>query len=204
MTASGVCWSTNQNPTILNSYSTDGSAAGNFTSAITGLSPGTLYYVRAYATNSAGTAYGNQVTFMTSASLSNIITSPVTGITSTSAASGGNITSNGGGAITVSGVCWSTNQNPTTLNSFSIDGSVTGAFTSAITGLSPGTLYYVRAYATNLAGTSYGNQVPFMTATSLPSPPLSEITVKKVLYDAPLSAVNSKFISKTEDKAPDS
>ena len=165
VTASGVCWSTSQNPTILNSYSADdGLATGTFTSAITGLSPGTVFYVRAYATNTAGTAYGNQVTFITAAALSIITTAPVTGITFTSALSGGTITSNGGAAVTISGVCWSTSQNPTTLNSYTTDGSATGAFISAITGLSPGTVYYVRAYATNIAGTSYGNQVIFTTS----------------------------------------
>jgi len=167
VTASGVCWSTAENPTLLNSYTNDGSATGTFTSAITGLSPGTVYYVRAYATNSAGTAYGNQVNFTTNASLSIITTLPVTGITFTSASSGGTISSNGGAAVTASGVCWSTNPNPTILNSYSTDGSATGAFNSAMTGLSPGTIYYVRAYATNTAGTSYGNQVTFMTTASL-------------------------------------
>ncbi len=165
VTASGVCWSTSQNPTILNSYSTDdGSATGSFTSAITGLSPGTVFYVRAYATNAAGTSYGNQVTFITAAALSIITTAPVTGINFTSSLSGGTITSNGGAVVTISGVCWSTSQNPTILNSYSIDGTATGAFISAITGLSPGTTYYVRAYATNIAGTSYGNQVTFTTS----------------------------------------
>ena len=167
VTASGVCWSSNPNPTILNSYSTDGSATGTYSSAITGLSPGTVYYVRAYATNSAGTAYGNQVTFTTNASLSVLTTLPATGISFTSASCGGTISSNGGSAVTSSGICWSTIPNPTILNSYSTDGSANGTFTSAMTGLSPGTVYYVRAYATNTAGTAYGNQVTFMTTASV-------------------------------------
>ena len=61
VTARGVCWSTSENPTISNSHTTDGSGLGSFTSSITGLTSGETYYVRAYATNSAGTAYGNQV-----------------------------------------------------------------------------------------------------------------------------------------------
>jgi uncharacterized protein (TIGR02145 family) len=65
ITARGVCWSTNQNPTITESKTIDGSGIGNYTSNITGLTPNTTYYVRAYATNSAGTAYGNQITFKT-------------------------------------------------------------------------------------------------------------------------------------------
>ncbi|MBO4739723.1 MAG: hypothetical protein J5606_09235 [Bacteroidales bacterium] len=72
VTARGVCWSTSSNPTISNSHTTDGIGVGNFTNNITGLTAGTTYYVRAYATNSAGTAYGNQVSFTTSSVLVNV------------------------------------------------------------------------------------------------------------------------------------
>ena len=65
VTARGVCWSTSHNPTVSNSHTTDGSGTGSFTSSITGLSQNTTYYVRAYATNSVGTAYGNEVSFTT-------------------------------------------------------------------------------------------------------------------------------------------
>ena len=65
VTARGVCWSTSHNPTVSNSHTTDGSGTGNFTSSMTGLSANTTYYVRAYATNSVGTAYGNEVSFTT-------------------------------------------------------------------------------------------------------------------------------------------
>ena len=63
--ARGVCWDTAQNPTIANDKTNDGSGTGIFTSNITGLIQETSYYVRAYATNSKGTAYGNEVTFTT-------------------------------------------------------------------------------------------------------------------------------------------
>ena len=65
MTAKGVCWSTSQEPDLLDNYSIDGTAIGSFTSAITGLECNTTYYVRAYATNSLGTSYGQQLTFKT-------------------------------------------------------------------------------------------------------------------------------------------
>jgi len=65
VTARGVCWNTSQNPTVENSKTTDGADLGSYTSHITGLSPNTTYYVRAYATNSQGTAYGEQRTFRT-------------------------------------------------------------------------------------------------------------------------------------------
>lgn len=65
VTARGVCWNTAANPTISNSKTSDSTGSGNFTSIITGLAPATTYYVRAYATNSEGTAYGDEVSFAT-------------------------------------------------------------------------------------------------------------------------------------------
>jgi hypothetical protein len=78
-------------------------------------------------------------------------------LTSTATTSGGNITSEGGDAVTARGVCWSTSQNPTIADSKTIDGAGISSFTSSITGLSSGG-YNVRAYATNSVGTSYGVQ----------------------------------------------
>ncbi len=100
------------------------------------------------------------------ASLATLTTTTVSSITSTTASSGGNISNDGGGAITARGVIWSTTQNPTiALTTKTVDGTGTGSFTSSITGLSPGTVYYVRAYATNSAGTAYGNQQTLTTTT---------------------------------------
>ena len=66
VTARGVCWSASANPTIAGLHTTDGSGTGTFTSSLTGLSPGATYHIRAYATNTSGTAYGNDLTFTTS------------------------------------------------------------------------------------------------------------------------------------------
>src|SRR5690554_3534905 len=65
ITAHGVCWSTNENPTIDDNKTEDGTGAGNFVSSISGLTANTTYYVRAYATNSNGTAYGSAMSFTT-------------------------------------------------------------------------------------------------------------------------------------------
>ena len=162
VTARGVCWSTSPNPTTANSKTTNGTGIGSFTSSITGLTAGTLYYIRAYATNSVGTTYGTQISF-TTLSLASLTTASITNKAETSATGGGNISSNGGATVTARGVCWSTSQNPTTANSKTTDGTGTGSFTSSITGLTGGTTYYVRAYATNSVGTAYGNQVQFTT-----------------------------------------
>jgi len=167
VTARGVCWSTSTNPTTANSYTTNGSGTGTFVSNLTGLTANTLYYVRAYATNSVGTAYGNELTFTTLPNpvLPTVTTTAVTDITQTTATSGGNVTSDGGATVTARGVCWSTSSNPTTAGSHTTDGSGTGTFVSNLTGLTANTLYYVRAYATNSVGTSYGNELTFTTLT---------------------------------------
>jgi len=90
----------------------------------------------------------------------------VTNITTTTASCSGNVTSDGGSSVTARGVCWSTSQNPTTSNSKTTNGTGLGTYTSHITGLSPNTTYYVRAYATNSEGTAYGEQRTFKTLTA--------------------------------------
>ena len=170
VTAKGVVWSTSNIPSIdLSTKTNDGVDTGNYKSSMTGLMPGTLYNVWAYATNSKGTAFGNLVSFTTlSLALPTISTDSATVITSTSAKSGGKITSDGGAAITARGVCWSTNANPTITNSKTTDGAGIGTFTSSLTGLTVATQYYVRSYATNSLGTVYGEQVSFTTSTASP------------------------------------
>ncbi len=191
ITAKGICWNTSENPTIENSHTTDGTGPETFNSNLTGLLPGTTYYVRAYSTNVKGTAYGNQVSFTTSAGLPSVTTKPVTEITLTTATSGGDIVSNGGSTITAKGICWSTSENPTVENSNTNNGTGTEGFNSNLTGLTDGTTYYVRAYATNSVGTAYGNQVSFTTA----SPSLPAVSTKPVTQLQPFSARSGGEIS---------
>ena len=179
VTARGVCWGTTANPVISGSHTSDSQGTGSFTSSLTDLTPGTLYHVRAYATNKAGTAYGADVTFTTTAIVvPTLTTTEVTGLTLTTAATGGNITADGGGAVTARGVCWATTANPVIgATNTTSDGTGTGVFTSAIAGLLPGTGYHVRAYATNSAGTAYGADVPFTTlAVAVPTVTTAAIT----------------------------
>jgi uncharacterized protein (TIGR02145 family) len=163
VTARGVCWSVTETPTISNSLTANGVGTGSYTSNITNLSPNTTYYVRAYATNSLGTAYGEQRSFTTTATPPTVTTQTISQITTNSAVSGGNVTDNGGTTVTERGVCWSTSQTPTISNSHTVDGSGVGSFTSNLTNLTVATTYYVRAYATNNMGTSYGEQRSFTT-----------------------------------------
>ena len=164
VTARGVCWDKSQNPTTGSSKTSDGTGAGVYTSTITGLTGNTTYYLRAYATNSEGTGYGNEVSFSTNPIVTATLTTvSVTMVTSSSAVTGGNITSNGGGEITAKGVCWGIDPDPTTADSKTTDGSGTSNYVSLITGLNPNTQYQVRAYATNSAGTAYGNSLNLTT-----------------------------------------
>ena len=170
VTERGVVYSTNQNPTTSSSKVTNGSGKGTFTCSITNLQEDITYYVRAYATNKKGTNYGEQRSFTTKAySLPSVTTSSATNISYTSATIGGTVTSDGGTNVTERGVVYSTMQNPTTANSKVISGNGIGSFTCNITNLQENTKYYVRAYATNKKGISYGAQSSFTTkAYSLP------------------------------------
>jgi uncharacterized protein (TIGR02145 family) len=168
VTAKGVCWSTSQNPTITGNHTTDGNGPGSFTSSLTGLSFNTIYYVKAYATNNSGTAYGNEISFTTlPAFIPSLTTDFVSNITANSATCGGNVTDDGGAPVTARGVCWSISQNPTVNGSHTNDDIGTGSFSSHLTGLNGNITYYIRAYATNVVGTAYGGQVSFITETGV-------------------------------------
>ena len=177
VTTRGICWSTNQNPTTNNNSTNNGTGTGTFTSSLSNLNPNTTYYVRAYATNNEGTAYGNQQTFTTDSnnnSIPTVTTNSITNITETSASSGGNVTNDGGNNVTARGICWSTSQNPTINNNITTNGTGTGNFTSTLSNLNSSITYYVRAYATNSVGTAYGNQKTFTTNSNNNS---SEISI---------------------------
>jgi hypothetical protein len=163
VTARGVCWGTAHNPTISDSKSSDGTGSGVFPSNLTNLLGKTTYYARAYATNKIGTGYGPEISFMTLVAVPTLTTTEITNVTADGASSGGNITISGGDVILERGVCWSTTANPTVADSKTSNGTGTGIFTSALTGLSVATTYHVRAYAKNSAGYGYGPDIFFMT-----------------------------------------
>jgi uncharacterized protein (TIGR02145 family) len=166
----GVCCSSYPMPTKNGQHTIDGAGNGSFESIIEGLMSTTTYYVRAYATNSSGTGYGDQLSFTTLPFISvpTVTTSSISHFAQTTATSGGVVISAGNGDITAKGVCWSTSQNPTVSDDSTEDGTGTDSFRSTLTGLNPNTAYYVRAYAINSAGAGYGDQVTFTTSAYIP------------------------------------
>ena len=167
ITKRGVCWSTNQNPTTADNKTEDGTGIGQFSSELTNLKANTTYYLRTYAINEAGTTYGEEINFKTRDGVITLTTKQISNITIDSAMGGGNITDDGGAPVTMRGVCWSTNQNPTTADNKTEDGTGIGQFSSELKGLNSATKYYFRAYAINSKGTFYGDNVDYTTTTSI-------------------------------------
>lgn len=162
ITSKGVCWSTNHNPTISDSKTTDGTGNSDFNSIITNLVVNTTYYVRAYATNSAGTGYGNEVTFITTANLPTVILNPISNISNTSATASGYVDNNGGSSITETGFKISTLPNSSSGQTISA-GTTSSSFSKLLSSLNPNTTYYVKAYAINSFGTAYSSERAFTT-----------------------------------------
>ena len=177
-TIKGFCWGQEQEPTIDDPHIQIDTASNTFFYHLSNLKDETQYQVRAYAKNKIGITYGNVFSFTTKAAIPPTVTSSsVTNITYTSATVGGNVTSDGGATVTECGVVYSTSQNPTTSNTKITSGTGTGSFTCDITNLQEGTTYYVRAYAINKKGTSYGEQKSFTTkAYALPTVTTSSAT----------------------------
>ena len=181
LTERGVVYSTSHNPTMSDTKLSNGSGIGLFTCNLTGLQANTTYYVRAYAVNSKGVSYGDEVSFTTASySLPSVTTTSASSVTTSSATAGGNVTADGGATVTERGVVYSTTQNPTTSNSKKVSGSGKGAFSVSLTGLLEGRTYYVRAYAVNSEGTSYGNQISFTTNKTVVLPTVTTATATQI------------------------
>ena len=169
ITARGVAWSTSPNPTISGSHTTQTGTTGSFVSPLTGLLPSTTYHVRAYATNSAGTAYGADVTGKTLATVIHLTTLAVSGVTNTTATSGGKVTGITGGTVFSVGIQI---QKGVETGRTTIIGSYGGLnipFVIPITGLIPEEYYTIQAYAVTTGGVI--NLASGVAFTMSPNPP---------------------------------
>ncbi|MGV8111524.1 MAG: hypothetical protein AB2L17_01330 [Lentimicrobium sp.] len=171
ITASGICWDADDQFDEIQCLGKAINVSGNlaFSLSFTGLNEGTTYYIKAFASNQKGTSYGEIRSFLSdTVTIPTVSTDMVTNLTSNSVICGGNVINNGFTTVFARGVCWDTTGNPTLQNclGFTSDGQGIGLFTSYINNLSPSTAYYVKAYATNSKGTSYGNQRNFTTTPS--------------------------------------
>ena len=167
ISSKGIVWNTSINPTIsLSTKTNSGTGTGTFSESITGLSASTVYYVRTFATNANVTVYGNEISFTTTGVTPSLTTTAASNTTINSFTTGGTISSDGGNLVTYRGVCWSTSSNPTINDNRILSGTGTGTFTITLSNLNVATTYYVRSFATNSAGTSYGNE-RIITTSSL-------------------------------------
>ncbi len=161
ITEKGVCWSTTENPTIENNKVVSSTSTSATTVDVSGLTVQTPYFVRAYAINSSGISYSEQATFTTANfKLATVKTISVTyNYTTNKATCVVNISDNGGCALTERGICWSTKRNPTIADAKFASGISTGQFFALMSNLNLNSKYYVRGFATNCAGTSYGEEL---------------------------------------------
>jgi len=173
VTARGVCWGTTTGPTVdLTTKTSDGTGVGAFVSSVTGLTQGTLYYLRAYATNQYGTSYGSETSFTTASSTDApiAVTGAAGAVASTSALLQGTVNANGYsttvtfeyGSTTSYGTEVAADQSPVT-------GTTETAVNVGVTGLTASTTYHYRVKAVSTGGTTYGDDMEFTTATTLPT-----------------------------------
>ena len=168
----GFCYSsTNAEPTLSELKTMSGSGSGLFNASINDLDVATKYYVRAYATNSIGTAYGQALPVTTNNGVATIKLEGISDTTATTASASVKILTNGGAPIQRCGVCWSTQANPT-INDYIIIANGNLLNTNYICNLSdlkPDTKYFVRGFVTTSVTTSYSDEsCEFTTNNGLP------------------------------------
>jgi hypothetical protein len=167
ITERGVCWDTDTSPTINGFHTNDGTGTGTYNSQITDLMPATTYFVRAYATNSLGTTYGELKNFTTvGGTLPVVVLDTIKNIIPNAAGGYGYITYEGSSGVYERGFCWNTVTNPTVYHYHVNCGGGAGSFTGALTTLIPNETYFARAYATNSTGTSYSMTKSFTTTNA--------------------------------------
>ncbi len=198
--ARGICWSTSYPPYVTDSHTNDGSTVGPFTSTAIGLNPGTTYYVRAYVTNSVGTAYGDTVSFTTT--ICNTPTFPtvtmdsVTNILPYTATFHGNVVNDGCSMLLARGFSYrAVDSDPSIWRNFTVDVVSEGAFsaTVAIDSLDANKTFYVRAYATNSVGTKIADSIFTFVSSKTPPRVTTNNTVTNITYTSAMCGGNVTF-----------
>jgi uncharacterized protein (TIGR02145 family) len=168
VTDRGIYFSAYDNPESTGMQIQIGEGTGEFSTILTDLTPGTRYYIKAYAINNKGTGLGSQVTFLTDKTLPVVTTTAAINITDTTAVVGGTVSSDGGDIVSEHGIYYGEGENPETTGTKIQIGSGTGAFSVKLTGLTKGTIYFVKAYAVNSKGKALGELKSFTAATPAP------------------------------------
>lgn len=189
----GICWSINKNPTVSDSRVASGIGKGAFSVMMKGLSPNTSYNVRAYSISEQGEVYGNEVNFKTATRRPSLVTTNISNITGSKVTIANQILSDGGATITQRGVCWSSsNSTPTINDSINISTSTTSIYDVNLSTLMANTTYWLRAYATNSAGTGYSSPtISFRTS----GPNLPELSTVSVTNITRTTAIASAFVN---------
>ncbi len=162
VTDAGICYSMLKNPGIDNNVYSMGKGSGRFEAEVVNLDPGARYYFRAYAVNSEGVSYSDELILFTKIGIPVVNTVSVRDIDCTSATVAGNVPDDGGLEILERGVVWDTVANPTKKYYYNITKGSTGPFECTIKGLETGKKYYVRAYAKNERGYVYADPLEFI------------------------------------------
>jgi hypothetical protein len=160
----GVCWGSSPTPTIFGNKTTDGAGAGSFSSNLAGLSGSTDYFVRAYATNSEGTGYGEAKFFTTFGQSPTTVSKTATNISTSIATLNGSVNANylstvlyfEYGTTTKYGNTAAATQSP-------VEGNTVTNVSVNISGLIMGTIYHYRIKATNSLGTTISKDMTFKT-----------------------------------------
>ena len=161
----GFCYNKSGEPTISDTkVVVAGVNSGDYTYTCTGLSPNTIYYVRAYAIQNGQVHYGTSFSFSTAMTATAVSTSGATNVTATSATLNGSVIKEGSPRYSEKGFCYATTSNPTVSDIKQIvSGTGEGNFTANLSGLSYNTTYYYKAYAIQNGKVIYGSEVSFNT-----------------------------------------
>ncbi|MFO7850887.1 MAG: SUMF1/EgtB/PvdO family nonheme iron enzyme [Bacteroidota bacterium] len=161
VTDAGICYSMLKEPTIDTNVNSFGKGVGKFEDVVDNLDPGTRYHIRAYAINSEGVSYGDEIILSTKLGIPEVLTEGVSDIDYSSVTVTGNVPDDGGLDVIERGVVWDTVTRPTKNNNYAVVEGGMGEYDYRITGLETGRKYYARAYARNEKGYVYAEAVDF-------------------------------------------